>query len=301
MSHLFGDLYKPVKKIVEDNFNSDKVKLTIKTKANDDLDVELNGDRKGTDLNGDLSWKQVFRQNKAKYTVTGKLDVQGSVSATTEVENLQEGLTLDASGKLLVDTAGKEKDNVSVGAKYKHKNFTAGTSVKKEVGKPVSVTGNAVALYKGLAVGAQVKLNVNAPAKADTPVKPVVLTGYDLAVRYDVDNLTLAAAVEESLSKVKVGYTQQVRSDLAVGAEFAHDLKTAGAKPKLTAVVSKQLDADSAVATKLGLMDGDASVAYKLKVNRDLEALFTVQSNILNLNNNSKLGMSFTYSPVRKE
>lgn len=37
MSTLFADLYKPVSKLVEDNFNSDKTKFNVKTKANDEL------------------------------------------------------------------------------------------------------------------------------------------------------------------------------------------------------------------------------------------------------------------------
>lgn len=270
------------------------------------MDIELKADKSEKGVNGELSWKQVFKQNKAKYTVTGKLDVKGTVTATTEVENLQEGLTLEATGKLYSEKPKDDSDSVTLGAKYKNKNFNLTESVKLAKGAPVGITSSVVGTYKGFSLGAQAKLSVNlnkpapvADEKTEGEKKKeeqVKLDSYDFVARYDVDKLSLIASVEKSLSNVKVGYVQQVRDDLTVGAEFAQDVATKGAKPSLTGAVARTIDNESSVASKLTVTDGDFSVAYKLKVNKDLETLMTVRSNLFSFKD-SKVGVSFTYAP----
>lgn len=217
---------------------------------------------------------------------------------------------MEATGKLYSEKPKDDSDSLTVGGKYKNKNFNFTESVKFAKGAPVAITSSAVATNKGFSFGAQAKLSVNlnkpaaapateekkddaAPAKKEQQVK---LDSYDLVARYDVDKLSLIASVEKNLSNVKVGYVQQVREDLTVGAEFSQDVATKGAKPSLTGAIARTIDNESSVATKLTVTDGDFSVAYKLKVNKDLETLMTVRSNLFSFKD-SKVGVSFTYAP----
>lgn len=266
-------------------------------------EVELKNEFAEGKPSGEFAWKQVFTQEQKKFTVNGKLDTKGAFEAKGEAEGFVDGLTLSSTGKLYTEKpTGKDadNDNVSVETKYKHKHATVSGLAKKVVGKPFQVTGSFVAAHSGIHVGAQAQLSLYPQAeKADQAEagKLFNLDKYEVGLRYDLERFSFSAAYIAE-KEVKFGAVHKARDDLSVGAEFKSKLDTGSYI--FTTAVAKNLNADSSVNASFSCLDGVTTVAYKVKLNKDVESTFNVQTNLYKLDA-TKLGASFVFSPAKKD
>lgn len=296
MAHLFSDFYKPVKGLVEEPFAAGKTKLIVKSKPNKDLDIEFKNEYAEGKPSGEFAWKQAFAHANQKYTVNGKLDIQGTFEAKAEVQC--EGVTASATTKLYTEKPAvkadkePENDHINVEVKYKHKHATTTVAVKKQKEQPWTVTASAVAAHAGLHIGG------NAVLKCEGGETKVALDKYELGLRYDIDRLSFAGAYAAQ-KEIKFGLSHKTRDDLTLGGELKSDLKKEG-KISFVTAVSKKIDNVSSVNASFSCLDGVATVAYNLKCEGDLETTFNVQTNLYKLDS-SKLGATFVYAPAKKE
>ena len=286
--YSFANLYKPVKNILSTGA-SDKVSISVNTKANPDFSVSMKGARsneKGT-VESSLSWSQKLKQGGVAYTVNGSLDQDATVTVTTVANGVAKGLNADLTSKLKTTSAdNKVTGNLDYTAEKFHLTGNFDYGLGKELVLSSSVAGKVV---DGLVVGAEAQVQ-GYPAVAE---KKDLLKKYTIGARYSLKNIHIAAQLEDSLKKIRVGYAQQIDESVSVAGEFSQTL-AADQKPVFVIGSSYNIDKDSSVKANINT-NGVVNATYTLTVNPRLTTAITAETNVFKKDVPSKVGLSISY------
>jgi hypothetical protein len=169
---------------------------------------------------------------------------------------------------------------------YSHQHFkgTVGVALRKHTPLKVNVSG--AGYYEGFQLGGDATLH---------PKEKEVLDNYNAGLAYKYEKTQLALLVEKKLSSAKVGIAHQFSSDVNAGLEFKYDLKKK--TNDFTVGTAVKLDNETKVKAKIG-KDTKTTVAYFAKLNKNVEANFTVETTLSELQQgkgSSKLSFGFNY------
>ncbi|KAG2378377.1 hypothetical protein C9374_008520 [Naegleria lovaniensis] len=283
--YSFGTLYKPVKNVLSTGA-SDKISLSVNTKANPDFSVGISGSRtESGKVDSALSWSQKLKCHGVACTVNGSLDQDATVKVSVAANGVAKGLNADLNTKMKTEGA---ENNVTGTLDYTAEKFHLTGHFDYTTGKDLllasSVTGRVV---DGLVVGAEAQIKGYPPVD-----KKDLLKKYTLGARYSMKNIHIAAQLEESLKKIRVGYAQQIDDSVTVAGEFLHDLKSTD-KPTFTLGTSYTIDKESSVKANINTK-GVVNATYTLVVNPRLTTAVSVESSVFT-KSVSKVGLSISY------
>jgi len=290
MPLFYDELYKPVKNVLSTGYGN-TTKFTVRTKPNADLKLEFNGERKtNSAIDAGLKWTQSFRNKGILYNVGGKLDVEGTVDVNASANNVAKGLDLGVDAKLKTDKTSKD-NKVNVNTTYRHDLVSIKAGLEKKVGSDYLLTASAASDYEGLSAGVEGKFQAYPlPQKQDQ-----ILKEFNFGLRYSTANFHVASLFEK-LETVKIGVAQTISPKLAVAGEFTHNVKTDSngevKAPVWTVGGTYVVDADSTVYAKANTA-GVVNAAYKLRVNPNISTTLSFETQVNQLAQPSKIGVSF--------
>jgi len=297
MASLFKDFYKPVKTLLEKEYAEDSVSFAASGKSGNNLKFKFEGKRNEDALEGSLKLEQAFPDvTFATVEVAGNLASSGDFDGELSVEEKEINVKVVVKGgleskDLPIKEIPKEeakvfRDNAGIDLTYSHKHFkgTAGVALRKHTPLKVNVSG--AGYYEGFQVGGDVTLH---------PKEKEVLDNYNAGLAYKYEKTQLALLVEKKLSSAKLVVSHQFSSDVNAGLEFKYDLKKK--TNELTVGTAIKLDNETKVKAKIA-KDTKTTVAYFAKLNKNVEANFTVETTLSELQQgkgSSKLSFGFNY------
>jgi len=292
MPLFYGDLYKPVKNVLDAGY-SNTTKFTVRTKPNTDLKLEVNAERKNNSaIDASLKWTQTIRNRGILFNVGGKLDAEGTVDINTGAIGVAKGLDLGLDAKLKTDKTSTD-NKVNVNGTYRHDLVSIKAGLEKKVGSDYLLTASATSDYEGLYAGVEGKFQTYPiPKKRDE-----ILKEFNFGLRYSTTNLHVTS-VFENLENVKIGVAHTISPSLSVAGEFQHNVKPPTKegdkvkKPTWTFGGNYVIDSDSTVSAKANT-EGVVNVAYKLRVNPNISTTLAFETQVNELDKPSKIGVSF--------
>jgi len=314
---FFKNFYKPIKQVLSDGYNEDKVTFNLKTKAKSGLGIEFQGVRQpGKDITGTLQWNQEFKQEHGKYKVNGKMNLQGTIDGEVQVSDFgQKGLTLGFQGKLLSEHTKDEKlkateaeedrtdrDTAGINVTYENKNFNFTAQAIQKRLNPFRVALSSAVHYEGLSVGGEAVINAfPKPTSAQNAFKD-----YAGGLNYKTDSVLFSFLLEKKATRALIGFRQDINKDLAVAVEFAQNLQKStktpepGKKVKRDSVFTAgvQYRKDDAVAKLKINSNGTLAGSYQVKLSKDVTTTFSGEiEDITDSKTSTKFGLNFTYEP----
>jgi len=197
---------------------------------------------------------------------------------------------LGVDATLLTDKTSKD-NKVNVNATYRHDWASIKAGVEKKVGSDYLATISAATDYEGITAGVQGKFKVYPVPQKQADILQEVNAG----LRYSTGNLHIVS-VFEKMETVKVGVAQTINPRLVLGAEFSHNVKVDKdgkvQTPSFAFGGNYVIDADSSVSGKVNTK-GVANVAYKVRVNPNITTAISVETNVNDLVQPSKVGLAF--------
>merc|ERR1719487_3149266 len=182
---FYDELYKPVKSVFNAGYGS-TTKFTVRTKPNADLKLEANGERKESGAtDASLKWIQTFRNRGIGYTVTGKLDVEGTVDVGVNATGLAKGLGAGIETKVQVYPVPQKQSEllkeVNFGLRYSALNYHVVTQLDKFENLKVGV---AQTINPRLTLAGEFSHNLKHDANNEVQ-RPVFGFGADYAIDAD--------------------------------------------------------------------------------------------------------------------
>jgi len=290
---FYDELYKPVKNILTTGYGS-TTKFGVKTRPNVDLRLEANAERKeDQSIDASLGWTQTFANRGILYSVGGKLDVNGTVDLNANATGVAKGVDVGAEAKLFTDKTHKD-NKVGVKGTYRHELVSVKAGVEKKLNEDkYLLTASAVTDYEGISAGVEGKFKAY-PLPKD--VSKDLLEEVNFGLRYSTTNFHIISQFA-NFEKINIGVAQNINSQLALAGEFSHDLKpnketNVIGKPVWTFGGNYVIDGDSSVSAKVNTQS-QINAAYKVRVNPNINATISFESNVNKLDEKSKVGLSF--------
>jgi len=283
---FFKNFYKPIKQVLSDGYNDDKVSFNLKTKAKSGLDIDFSTERQpGKDFKGVLQWNQTFKQEHGKYQVTGKMNLEGTIDGEVKVTDFgPKGLTLGFQGKLLSENLKDDKpkqneaeedkterDTAGFSVTYEHKNFNFTAQAIQKKLNPFRIDVTSAVHYEGLSVGAGAVINAfPKPTSLQNAFKD-----YAVGLNYKTDSVLFAFLLEKKATRALIGFRQDVNKDLAIAVEFAQNLQKSVKVPE----PGKKLPRDSVFTAGVQYKLNNAVAKVKLNSNGNIIFISNILGN----------------------
>eukprot|EP01080_Neovahlkampfia_damariscottae_P001944 gene1944-1452_t len=297
MASLFKDFYKPVKQVLDKEYAEDSFSFGAKGKSSKDAKFEFSSARNEDSVEASLKYDVKIPADFAAVNGSVKIHSDGNVEDEVTIEDKEVGVKAVLKGTLESSDAGELKDakaeakiirnSAGVDVTYSHEHFkgTVGVTYRKRT--PLKVNASAAGFYEGLSVGGDVTVH---PQDKDNKVD-----SYNVGMAYKLDNSVFALLVEKKLSAAKLGLQHKFNSDVTGASEFKYDFKKK--THDFTVGANVKINEETKVKAKVK-KDTSATVALFSKLNKNVEANFTVATKLSDLKDgkgSSKLSVGFDY------